>query len=290
MRRVVITGATGYLASLVRLYNQDRFEFVPVSRSDVDYRRPSEVERFFSGLDFDLLFHTAANATTAACEGDPAGTGLVNRDSAIAVARACAAKGRRMVFISTEQVFNGRTDPGPFDEREEPCCVTRYGQHKADVDAWMERELDDYVTVRLSWMFGLPLPHVTPSPGIVGNVLAALRSGTPTKFTANERRCMTYAQRLADQFGAICELPRGLYHFASANGRTTYESALLVAERLGAPADDIERIILPDTERYADRFRDFRLDASKARAAGIELGTFEQDVDLCLHDFGWPSR
>lgn len=286
MRRVAITGTTGYLASLVRLYNQDRFEFVPVSRSDVDYTRPSEVERFFRALDFDLLFHTAANATTAACEGDPTGTGLVNRDSAIAIARACAAKGRRMVFISTEQVFNGRTDPGPFAEDVEPCCVTRYGQHKADVDAWMEREMDDYVTVRLSWMFGLPLPHVTPSPNIVGNVLAALRSGTPTAFTANERRCMTYAQRLADQFGAICELPRGLYHFASENGRTTYESAVLVAEHLGASAADIERLILPDTERYADRFRDFRLDAGKVRAAGIELGTFEQDVDRCLRDFG----
>lgn len=286
MQRVVITGATGYLASLVRLYNQDRFTFVPVSRSEVDYTRPDDVERFFLGLDFDLLFHTAANATTADCEGDPQGTGLVNRDSAIAVARACAAKGKRMLFISTEQVFNGLSVPGPFDEATEPCCVTRYGKHKADVDAWMEREMDDYVTIRLSWMFGLPLPHVKPSPNIMGNVLAALRSGTPMRFTCNERRCMTYAQHLADQFSSLCGLPSGLYHFASDNGRTTYESARLVAERLGASADEIDALILPDTERYADRFRDFRLDAGKARAAGIALGTFEEDVDRCLRDFG----
>ena len=287
MKRVAITGATGYLASLVRLYNQGRCIFIPVSRTDVDYSRPDEVEQFFLGFDADIVFHTAANATTADCESDPAGTGLVNRDSAIAVARACRAKGRRMIFISTEQVFNGMTQPGPFDERTDPCCVTEYGQHKADVDAWMAREMDDYVTIRLSWMFGLPLPHVKPSPGIVGNVLKALRTNTPTKFTANERRCMTYAQRLADQFIAISELPSGLYHFASENDLTTYESACLVAERFGASAADIERLILPDTERYADRFRDFRLDASKARAAGIELGTFSQDVDRCLADFGY---
>ena len=65
------------------------------------------------------------------------------------------------------------------------------------------------------------------------------------------------------------------------------EAACLVAERIGASAADIERLILPDTERYADHFRDFRLDASKARAAGIELGTFAQDVDRCLADFGY---
>ncbi len=287
MLTVAITGATGYLASLIQLYNRGRFAFVPVSRSEVDYSHPEEVERFFRALNCDIVLHTAANLATAACENDPVGTGLVNRDSAIAVARACADKGRRMLFVSTEQVFNGRTDAGPFDERAKTQSVTNYGRQKADVDAWMAANLDDYVTLRLSWMFGMALPHVKPSPGIVGNVLATLRSGTPTRFTANERRCLTYAQRLADQFDRICDLPAGLYHFASSNDLTTYEAARLVAARLGAGEAEVERLILPDTERYAERFRDFRLDAGKARAAGIELGTFEEDVDRCLADFGW---
>ncbi len=287
MLTVAITGATGYLASLIQLYNRGHLAFVPVSRSEVDYSHPEEVERFFRTLDCDIVMHAAANAATAACENDPVGTGLVNRDSAIAVARACAAKGRRMLFVSTEQVFNGRTDAGPFDERAKTQSVTNYGRQKADVDAWMAANLGDYVTLRLSWMFGMALPHIKPSPGIVGNVLATLRSGTPTRFTANERRCLTYAQRLADQFARICDLPAGLYHFASSNDLTTYEAARLVAARLGASEAEVERLILPDTERYAERFRDFRLDAGKARAAGIELGTFEEDVDRCLADFGW---
>ena len=287
MQRVAITGATGYLASLVQLYNRGLFEFVPVSRADVDYSRPEEVERFFTTIGADLVFHTAANATTAACENDPIGTDLVNRDSAIAIARACKVTGKRMVFISTEQVFNGLAVPGPFDESVEPCSVTRYGQQKAAVDAWMHESLEDYVTVRLSWMFGMALPGVKPSPGIVGNVLHALRSNTPAKFTCNERRCMTYAQRLASQFAKVCSLPSGLYHFASSNDLTTFESARLVARRFGASEDDVERLILPDTERYTDRFRDFRLDARKAQSAGIDLGSFVDDVELCLRDFGW---
>lgn len=286
-RRMVVTGANGYLASLVQLYNQDAFEFVRVSRRDVDYSRPDEVAEFFSGLDFDLLFHTAANATTADCEGDPAGTHLVNCDSAIAIAKVCRERGRRMLFVSTEQVFNGKTVPGPFDEGEEPASVTRYGMQKAEVDAWMRENMDDYVTLRLSWMFGMALPRVKPSPGIVGNVLRAMRTRTPTRFTVNERRCMTYAQRLADQFAGISELPSGTYHIASQNDRSTYECARLVAAKLGYPDDEVGRYVLPDEERYSDRFRDFRLANSKARAAGVELGTFEEDVDRCLKDFGW---
>ncbi len=287
MKRMVITGASGYLASLIQLYNKDEFEFIRVSRRDVDYSKPEEVSRYFSSLDFDVLFHTAANATTASCESDPVGTHLVNCDSAIEIAKVCREKGKRMLFISTEQIFNGKGIPGPFGEEEKLCSVTRYGQQKAEVDAWMRSTMDDYVIMRLSWMFGMPLPHIKPSPGIVLNTLKAMRTKTPTLFTVNEKRCMTYAQRLADQFPAICSLPSGAYHFASQNDRCTYDCARLVARKFGYGEKEIDSYILPNNDRYADRFRDFRLDNSKIVSAGIELGTFEDDVDRCLADFGW---
>ena len=292
-QRVAITGANGYLASLVQRYNADKFEFVRVSRSDVDYTNPADVARYFEKLDFDLLFHTAANATTADCENDPEGTHLVNCDSAIEIAKVCEDRGKRMLFISTEQLFNGKTTPGPFDEEDEPLCVTNYGIQKAEVDAWLASNSHDHVTLRLSWMFGMAMPGVKPSPGVIGNVLKALRTSTPTKFTLNEKRCMTYAQQLADNFAKICELESGTYHFAAANGSSatdglsTYECAKVVARKLGASQEDIDRLILPNPDRYTDRFRDFRLSADKLAGNGIALGTFEDNVDHCLADFGW---
>lgn len=291
MKKMVITGANGYLASLVQLFNKDKFEFIRVSRSDVDYNDPAAVAAYFDGLDFDVLFHTAANATTADCENDPVGTHRVNCESAIEIAKVCRAKGRRMIFISTEQLFNGKSEPGPFAEDVEPSCVTAYGQQKAEVDAWMRENMDDYVILRLSWMFGMAMPGIKPSPGIVSNVLAALKNDKPALFTCNEKRCMTYAQHLAGQFDKICELPSGVYNFASSNSLTTYEAARVIADKLVERGlfnpEDAERCILPNKERYADRFRDFRLDNTKTVAAGIELGTLESDVDRCLADFGW---
>lgn len=295
--RVAITGASGYLASLIQIYNGDSFEFVPISRRDVDYLKPESVETYVRDLDFDLMLYMAANATTADCENDPERTHLVNCDSAIAIARACQDLGRRMIFISTEQLYNGKTVPGPFNEGTEPSCVTAYGQQKLEVDTWLRANASNYVTLRLSWMFGLAMPGVHPSPGVLGNVLKALRTKTPTKFTVNEKRCMTYAQHLAEQFGAICELPSGTYHFASSNGTSerdglsTYEAARLIGEKLVesgiARREDVEAYILPNPDRYADRFRDFRLDSSAIQSQGIELGTLESDIERCLSDFGW---
>lgn len=291
MKRMVITGANGYLASLVQLFNKDKFEFIRVSRRDVDYSDPAAVHAYFDELDFDLLFHTAANATTADCENDPEGTHRVNCESAIEIAKVCREHDKRMIFISTEQLFNGKSESGPFAENIEPNCVTAYGQQKAEVDAWMHSNMKNYIILRLSWMFGMAMPGIKPSPGIVGNVIRALKTDTPTLFTCNERRCMTYAQHLAEQFDKISELKSGVYNFASANDLTTFEAARIVASKLVeagiAAPDAVERCILPNHDRYSDRFRDFRLDSSKIQNAGIELGTFEEDVDRCLADFGW---
>lgn len=286
MERILVTGARGYLASLAQLYNAGRYEFVRVSHTDVDFRDPTGVERFFREKDFDVCLHMAADATTAHCEQDPEGTHRVNTESAIAVARVCRERGKRVVFISTEQCFNASSGEAPFSEDDEQASTTRYGQQKMEADAWIREHLDDYLILRFSWMFGLALPGVRPSPNILTNVMSVLRSGEPAAFRVHERRNMTYAQRFAGQLPQILALPSGAYHFASQNGRTTYETARLVAERLGCPAAEVDRLILPDEKTYAERPRDFRLASDKIRAAGIELGTFEEDLELCLRDFG----
>ena len=286
MERILVTGARGYLASLAQLYNAGRYEFVRVSHTDVDFRDPTGVERFFREKDFDVCLHMAADATTAHCEQDPEGTHRVNTESATAIARVCRERGKRVVFISTEQCFNASPGAAPFAEDDEQASTTRYGQQKMEADAWIRANVDDYLILRFSWMFGLALPGVKPSPNILTNVMATLRSGEPAAFRVHERRNMTYAQRFAGQLPQILALPSGAYHFASQNGRTTYETARLVAERLGCSAAELDRLILPDEKTYAERPRDFRLASDKIRAAGIELGTFEEDLDLCLRDFG----
>ena len=286
MERILVTGARGYLASLAQLYNAGRYEFVRVSHTDVDFRDPTGVERFFREKDFDVCLHMAADAITAHCEQDPEGTHRVNTESAIAIARVCRERGKRVVFISTEQCFNASSGEAPFSEDDEQASTTRYGQQKMEADAWIREHLDDYLILRFSWMFGLALPGVRPSPNILTNVMSVLRSGEPAAFRVHERRNMTYAQRFAGQLPQILALPSGAYHFASQNGRTTYETARLVAERLGCPAAEVDRLILPDEKTYAERPRDFRLASDKIRAAGIELGTFEEDLELCLRDFG----
>ena len=147
--------------------------------------------------------------------------------------------------------------------------------------------LEDYLILRFSWMLGINRPGIKASPNIIRNVMHALFYQQPTKFTVNEIRGMTYAQKLADQFTNILELASGIYHISDTNTHNTYESAKIVARKLGFDEETIDRYILPDHERYKERFRDYRLDHQKIEEAGIHFGTFEENVDACLKDFGW---
>ena len=287
MKKIAVTGANGYLASLVMKSNAGKYEFIPLTRKDIELSEPAKVKEFFENLDFDVVLHTAADATTAHCEETPELTHRINTESTIAIADVCKAKGKRFIFLSTEQCFNGKTVEGPFKEEEELVAVTNYGLQKKEADEYIRANLEDYVILRLSWMMGLPMPGIKVSPNIIKNVANALAHEKPTLFTVNEVRGMTYMRNLADQFDKIVELPTDVYNFTAENTLNTYEAAKLVAKKFGASEETIAKIILPNTERYKDRFRDYRLDNTKIKEHGIVLTNFEEDVEACLKDFGW---
>ena len=71
MRRIILTGANGFIASAIRHYNSDRYEFINVTRKEIDFSKPETVYPFLMEQDFDAILHTAANAQTEFCANYP---------------------------------------------------------------------------------------------------------------------------------------------------------------------------------------------------------------------------
>ncbi len=287
MKRIIITGANGFIASMIRHYNQDRYEFEAVTRKEVDFLKPETVYPYLMNRKFDVLVHTAANAQTEFCAKNPELSHAVNMESAVQAALAAKEQNARFVFLSTEQVFNGCSDSGPFKETDEVNCVTNYGLQKIETEQFIRENLNDYIILRLSSMFGMAMPGIKPSSNFLMRTWNAIRTETPAAFTPNEQRGMTYVLPLAEQFEKILALPSDIYHVTSVNNRTTYELCRYIGEQLGYSEEVISKYILSDDQRYADRFRDYRLDPSRLQSFGIDFGTVEENIDRCLKDFGW---
>ena len=284
-KTILVTGARGYIASYVQNLNKEKFNWIRMTRDEVDFSDPDAVEKFVKAQEFDICFHTAAIAATVACEENPELANKINVESTKRIVDACKKKNAKLVFCSTEQIFNGKENHGPFNEEEEYNAVTVYGQNKIDCEKYIEESGVDAVTLRLSWMLGLSFAGVKANPSLVKTVFNAVLYQKPTLFTCNEKRGITYAKYLAEQFDKITELPCGIYNVSSSNDMTTYECACLAARKMGISEENIEKYILPNKERYSDRFRDYRLDNKKIEDMGIKFGDFESGLEDILKDF-----
>ncbi len=290
MIRVLITGATGYLASLIMKTNQQQFEFIPLTRKQIDFSHVESVYSSLQNYQADIIVHTAAMTQTANCEQNPQLSHRINVESVSEIVRYCNDYQVRLIVFSSEQVVNGKTEGSFFDEETNCQSVTRYGQDKIEADEIIRNQCNDYVLLRLSWMFGLDYPDVTASPNLVKNVMNALLYQQPTQFTVNEYRGLTYAQLLADNFDKVTRLEKGLYNFSATNHLNTYESARLIASYFVESDTEINRYILRNESKYSDRPRDYRLSNQKLSKNGIQLFDLKQNIELCLKDFGWFKK
>lgn len=290
MKRVLITGANGYLASLIMKTNQLKIEFIPLTRKQIDFSKVDTVYQSLQNYQADILVHTAAMTQTADCEQNPQLSHKINVESVQEIVRYCNDYHVRLIAFSTEQVVNGKTEGSFFDEKTKCNSVTRYGNDKIEADEIIMKQCHDYVILRLSWMFGLDYPNVTASPNLVKNVMKALVYRQPTQFTVNEYRGLTYAQHLADNFEKIMDLEKGLYNFSANNQLNTYESARLIASYFTKNTTEIDRYILKNETKYSDRIRDYRLSNQKLSEHGIQLYDLETNIEQCLKDFGWLQQ
>ena len=135
--RVLVTGATGQLgAYLVRELVTNRADVVAWGHSrsmtvsgvparPVDLTDPVVTARAFSEVRPDVVIHAAAEANVARCADDPKHAEAINTRATATLAKLCSAVGARLVFVSTDLVFDG--ERAPYRETDPPSPVPFMG-------------------------------------------------------------------------------------------------------------------------------------------------------------------
>jgi dTDP-4-dehydrorhamnose reductase len=275
---LLVLGGSGFLgAHLVAALEDSAEPVVSASRRPgepraartavVDLARPGAAAALIERESPRGVFHLSALARVGDCERDLALARRLNRDAPAEVAAACAARGLRFLFVSTDLVFGG-TPPRSegYRECDAPAPRHAYGRSKAAGEAAVERAHADALVVRLPLLFG---DSGGRGLGASDSLLAALDAGAePTLFTDEWRSPLDVgvaARALIELFEGPAT---GLVHVGGPDRVTRYELGLLVLES-AARADERERI---RPGRRADlglegRPADVSLDSSVARAS-----------------------
>lgn len=152
--KVLVTGARGQLGTdLMNELKKQGLEGIGVDIEEMDITDAEACRRVISAAQADAVIHCAAYTAVDAAEDNPQLCRKINGQGTRNVAAACREAGIKMMYISTDYVFDGQgTRPWEPDDRREPLNV--YGQTKYEGELAVEELAEKFFIVRIAWVFG----------------------------------------------------------------------------------------------------------------------------------------
>jgi dTDP-4-dehydrorhamnose reductase len=279
--RVLITGANGHLGSaLVQGLQAKGYNVTGADIDTMDITDPEAVRQTFVAAQPELVLHCAALTAVDYCAEHPDKALEVNGFGTQAIALACQRHSAAMLYVSTNEVFNGKR-ARPCLEYDQPDPINPYGYSK-----WMgEQIVRDLVPrhyiVRTSWLFS----H--GGSNFVHTVLHLAAGNQPLRVVTNEVGCPTYNRDLAK---AICRLVAtgsyGIYHLTNAGHVSRYAFARRVLDLGGRADTPIEPIALAEYPR-ASRPPEYAILRNMAAARlGITLRPWQEALAAFMESEG----
>lgn len=152
--KVLVTGANGQLGyDVVKELQKQNIECYGAARKDFDIVDFNGTEKFIANYMPDVVIHCAAYTYVDKAEDEQGLCYLVNASATENIAEICKKINAKMLYISTDYVFDGTKD-GFYEVEDEPNPINVYGKTKLLGEQAVERILDKYFIVRISWVFG----------------------------------------------------------------------------------------------------------------------------------------
>lgn len=170
---------------------------------------PAAVERAIAAARPDWILCAGALTAVDYCEEHPDEAFAINRDGALAAARAAQRAGAGFVFFSTEYVFDGTR--GPYLEDDPANPLSQYGRSKWEGERAVLAEVGRVLVVRTTVVYGPDRQE----KNFVYQLIRACRSGQGMRIPSDQVSSPTYNVDLAAATVELCERDlRGVYHLA----------------------------------------------------------------------------
>jgi dTDP-4-dehydrorhamnose reductase len=284
MKRVLLTGGNGFIGTRFKEAHHHNFEILSTDVAELNILEKDKIQDALRLFKPDYVIHAAAIALTDFCNEHPEKCYAINVTGAANIAQACKEAGARMIFLSTEQVFNGNPEGGPYKESDTPIPDTMYGKNKLEAEGLIQSILEDVLILRFTWMFGVPERFRPVVNNVLWDTVKAVMKGESIRVPSHEYRGLTYVNELMDQFDTIMDLPSGTYHVGSKNDQSRYDIVCLIMKELGLE-HRIEELIIKDEIKYARKDRDARLDTSLIQTRGIKFSETSEAVIKCVREY-----
>ena len=301
--KLLVTGSSGFVAGSVLAQAPRDWEIHAVSRRDIsnalpgvywhirdDALVPGSVSELFDRIQPDALIHTAAIADIDLAERDQQLGRAVNVQMTQTLVSACSASDCKLVFCSTDTIFDG--EHAPYREEDPPEPVNYYAHTKLEAERAVLPLANQAVIARLALVAGLPL--LGSGNSFVARLLAILKAGGRITVAAPHeiRRPIDVVTAGAALLELAGDDRHGIFHLAGNDSLNRLELTKRVVAKLGYPVELVTPLEAKPDPNRAKRPRDVSLDNSKARAQlKTPMRSFDEGLSLMLERAGYlPAK
>jgi dTDP-4-dehydrorhamnose reductase len=278
--KIAIFGASGLLGkALVREWGED--EVVPLNSRDADIRDVEVMRRVVDQARADWIILSAAYTDVDGCETNQELAFSVNRDGALNVARAARRAGSKLLFLSSDYVFDGRKS-SPYETGDARNPQSVYGRSKAEAELGLLDALPECCIARTSWLFG------AGGKCFPDTILKLAATRSTLDVVNDQRGSPTYTVDLARAIVQLCcRNAVGIVHMTNRGDCTWFEFARLLVQEAGLKME-VRPVSSKQFARPAPRPAYSVLSPKSLDQFGIEVPAWQdasrrylQERDLC---------
>lgn len=222
---IVVTGAQGQLGMELVEWLRKMGHFVyGFGKAELDVTNEILVHKVLQDLKPDVVIHTAAYTKVDQAEHEPEEANRINGGGTAIIAAASESIGARLVYISTDYVFNGQAI-APYSELSAVDPINAYGRSKLLGEQFVESLHTRYFIVRTSWVYG------AGGNNFVKTMLKLGAEQRPVSVVNDQVGCPTYTRDLTACIAELIATDKyGVYHVSNSGYCSWYEFAQKIFE------------------------------------------------------------
>jgi len=226
--KVLVTGANGQLGyDVIKRLEEKEIQYLGTDRDTLNITNEDDVKRVIRDYRPDVIVHCAAYTAVDKAEDERELCYAVNVLGTRYIAEACKEVDAKMIYVSTDYVFDGEGDK-PFEVTDAPNPINYYGQTKYEGELEVQKLIDKYFIIRISWVFG------SNGNNFVKTMLRLGKERDEISVVADQVGSPTYTYDLAGLLLEIIETDKfGIYHATNEGYCSWYEFACEIFKQAG---------------------------------------------------------
>ena len=257
---ILVTGPNGFVGEKIMKLCKDVIPCPSLRTASEE-----DIRRIVAESGADTIIHTAAISDIGTCQANPEASYRANVQIPVWLAK--AAKNIKLICFSSDQVYSGMEEEGPYSE-ETVKPGNLYAEHKLLMEQQVLDIDPDAVMLRAEWMYD----YYEKKSNYFMNIL---RAKDTVSFSSRQYRGVTYVKEVALNMEKVMELPGGAYNFGSETTKSMYE---ITREFLNLLGKDVKLEDAPPRQNLW-------MNCEKARRLGVDFLTVDEGLKACAKDY-----